>query len=93
MPLPHFIRSFVEMTVMLHGEVNTGRVHIRPALSSSTLAEFKRDNDNRLVIKTPDNKKRLQIVPEEALSTIIVEVPARRCDVGRHPDCFEAYHQ
>ena len=87
MPLLSFIRSCVEMTVMIHGEDNTSRIHTLPALSPSTQADVRMDNGNHLVIKTPDRKN----VCKHCKSRTLYR--CRRCNVGLHPDCFEAYHQ
>ena len=87
MPLLDFTRSCVEMTVMRHGEVTTSRVQTHPALSASNLAEIKKDNGNHLVIKTPDRKNVCRHCQKRTLYR------CRRCDVGLHPDCFEAYHR
>ena len=86
MPLLDFIRSCVETTVMRHGDINTSRSLTRPALSSSTLADIKTDNGNHLVIKTPERKNVCRHCQKRTLYR------CRRCDVGLHPDCFEAYH-
>ncbi|MPC07474.1 hypothetical protein E2C01_000036 [Portunus trituberculatus] len=49
MPLLSFIRSCVEMTIMLHGESNTSHIHTLPALSPSTRADFRRDSGNHII--------------------------------------------
>ncbi|MPC61742.1 hypothetical protein E2C01_055817 [Portunus trituberculatus] len=87
MPLLSFIRSCVEMTIMLHGASNTSCIHTLTALSPSTLADVRRDSGNHIVIKTPEKKN----VCKHCKSRTLYR--CRRCNVGLHPDCFEAYHQ
>ncbi|KAK8406334.1 hypothetical protein O3P69_007199 [Scylla paramamosain] len=87
MPFLTFIRSCVEMIVVLHGENNTRRIHTLPILSPSTLADIRKDNGNHLVVKTPDRKNVCNNCRKRTLYR------CRRCNMGLHPDCFEAYHQ
>ena len=84
-----FIRSCVEMTVMLHGKVNTSRVPNLPVLSSSNLSEVSRDSGNHLIIKTPGRKSGCcsRCCKKKTLYR------CRRYNLDLHPDCFEAYHQ
>lgn len=87
MPLLDFIRSCVEMTVMIHGETNTSRINILPALTTSTLSDVRRDNGNHLIIKTPNRKNVCNHCKKRTFYRCC------RCNVGLHPDCFEAYHK
>ena len=76
------------MTVMIHGEANSSRILVHPALLfSSTVFHIKRDNGNHLVIKTPARKNVCRHCQKQTLYR------CRMCDVGLHPDCFEVYHQ
>ncbi|KAK3862760.1 hypothetical protein Pcinc_031407 [Petrolisthes cinctipes] len=77
MPLLDFIRSCVEMTVMIHGETNTSRINILPTLSTSTLSDVRKDNGNHLV-KTPDRKNVCNHCKKRTLYR------CRRCNVGLH---------
>ncbi|MPC35221.1 hypothetical protein E2C01_028639 [Portunus trituberculatus] len=72
---------------MLRGESNTSHIHTLPALSPSTLADVRRDSGNHTVIKTPERKN----VCKHCKSRTLYR--CRRCNVGLHLDCFEAYHQ
>ena len=81
--LVDFIRSCVEMIVLLHGNNSVSLLPSIPAAPNRE--EIQKDQGNHLIINT--NKKGVcKYCQNRTLCRY------RRCDVGLHPECFEMYH-
>ena len=81
--LLEFIRSCVEVSVLLHG---SGSASYLPSIQATTNRdEIRIDQGNHMIIKT--GKKG---VCKQCGNRTYYR--CRRCDVGLHPDCFELYH-
>ena len=88
--IPHldFVRSCVEMLLMVHGAEKNG---CRPTIAPGTLEVVKKDQGNHMIVKTKKANVCRNCKDEKNLEKRTC-YRCGRCDVGLHPDCFEAYH-